>query len=86
MKEIIIGIGTVISMAYHVSIMYLCYALSKIGVMSSDRGLLIELRHAEPLIDGIDKLYSLGYYDYYMTMEVRILLKNLIRILDDILA
>ena len=86
MKKIIIGIGTVISMAYHMSIILLCYALSKIGVMSNDRALLIELRHTEPVIDGIDKLYSLGYYDYYMTMEVRIILKNLIRALDDILA
>ncbi len=86
MKKIIIGIGTVISMAYHVSIMYLCDALSKIGVMSSDRALLFELRHTGPLIDGIDKLHSLGYYDCYMTMEIRIIMKNLIRTLDSIRA
>ena len=84
MKEIVIEIGTLISMAYHASIMCICYALCKIGVMSRDRALLFCLMHTEPLIDGIDRLYSLGYYDCYMTMEVQIIIKNLIRVLDDI--
>ena len=86
MKKIIIEIGTVISMAYHVSIMCLCCALNEIGVVPDDRTLLFELKHMEPLIDGIDKLYSLGSFDYYTTMEVRVIIKKLIRTLDDIRA
>lgn len=86
MKEIIIKIGTVIGAAYHVSMMCLCCALNEIGVVPDDRTLLFELRHMEPLIDGIDKLYSLGCFDYYTTMEVRVIIKKLIHTLDDIRA
>lgn len=86
MKEIIVKIGTVIGMVYHVSMMCLCCALNEIGVVPDDRTLLFELRHMEPLVDGIDKLYSLGCFDYYTTMEVRVIIKKLIRTLDDIRA
>lgn len=86
MKEIIIAIGTAISIVYHTSMAYLCYALSKIGVMSRDRAFLLVIEHTGPIIDGMYKLYSLGCLDYKMTMKMREELKKIIRTLDDIHA
>ena len=86
MKEIIIAIGAAISIVYHTLMVRLCYALSKIGVMSIDRALLLEIEHTGLLIDGADKLYSLGCFDYKMTMKMREELKKIIRALDDIRA
>lgn len=86
MKEIIIAIGTAISIVYHTSMVHLCYALSKIGVMSRDRALLLEIEHTGPIIDGMNKLYSLGCLDYKMTMKMREELKKIICTLDDIRA
>ena len=84
MKEIVILIGSLISIAYHISIMAMCLALDKIGVMSSDRALLSTLTHIEPIIDRADRLYSLGYFDYTMTMKVRGALIRIIYVLDEI--